>query len=156
MRQEHTKVVVSVIERSQRDIKKEYDGAEIEWDVADKQLLDWDPYFQKGKRLQLNLLFSFTEPSSQSAGRSARRGDKRGSTSASSRMLAERDQEIATEQEETGRPPTWHNVYAFMRCPTSCESGPYCWIDSEGSHHRMKPEYFGIFELYVAQHGGDA
>jgi hypothetical protein len=73
--------------------------------MADKQLLDWSPYFQKGKRLRVNLSFNFMEANAQSASRSARRGDKRGRTSAIDRMLAERDRQLEKEREETGREP---------------------------------------------------
>ncbi|KIW22004.1 uncharacterized protein PV07_12589 [Cladophialophora immunda] len=153
LRHEHTAVVVSVTERSQRDLSKEYEGTEIDWAVANNQLLDWSPHFQKGKKLRVNLSFNFVEQNAQSASRSARRGDKRGRKSASSGMLADRDREIAAEQDATGEPPVWPDLYAFMRCPTFCEAGPHCWIDSEGNHHRMKAEYFKRLEEHVARHG---
>jgi hypothetical protein len=153
VRHNDTTVAVSVTERSERYLTMEFDGTEIDWVVADKRLLDWSPYFQKGKRLRVNISFNFVEPNSESASRSARRGDKRGSTSASSRMLAERDRQLETEREVTGRQPIWKDVYAFMRCPkTSCDSAPHCWIDSDGKHYRMNAKHLQTLVEHVAQH----
>ena len=91
--------------------------------VADQQLLDWSPYFVKGKKLRVNLSFNYVENNSQSASRSARRGDKRGRTSTTSRMLEDRCRELEMERGETGRPTIWDEVHKFMRCPKrqSCE-----------------------------------
>ncbi|KIW21716.1 hypothetical protein, variant [Cladophialophora immunda] len=58
-RHEHTAVVVSVTERSQRDLSKEYEGTEMDWAVANKQLLDGSSHFQRGKKLRVNLSFHF-------------------------------------------------------------------------------------------------
>lgn len=153
LRHHRTKVVITVSGRSQPDFTTEYNGTEIKWTVLDKQLLERSPYFQKGKKVLVKLFFNHVEADSQSVSRSTRNVDKRGRTSASSRMLGERDRDIATEQEVLGRRPIWPDMYAFMRCSKSCELGPHCWVDSEGNHHKMTREYFRIFEAHIAEHG---
>lgn len=102
----------------------------------------------------MKITFNYVEHNPQSASRSAKRGDKRGATSASSRMLAEREQDIATEQGASGQPPRWPGMYAFMRCrKQSCDLGPHCWVDSNGKHHKMRSAHFNMLETHVAQHG---
>lgn len=112
----HTTVVVSVTERLVRPITKEFDEGEMDWASTDDQLIDWSPYFQRGKTLRVNLSFNYVEDTPQSASRAARRGEKRGRTSASNRMRAERVRQLEAEREATGLHPKWADVYAFMRC----------------------------------------
>jgi hypothetical protein len=69
-------------------------------------------------------------------------------------MRAERERELETEREETGLEPLWPGAYAFMRCQKqSCESGPHCWVDSEGKHYKMYTGHLRRLEEYVAEHG---
>jgi len=82
--------LVTVTERSQRDLTKRFDQTKIHWAVVEKQLLAWGQYFQKSKKLRVNLSFNYVEAGTQSASSFARRGDKRGSTSATRCMLAQR------------------------------------------------------------------
>jgi hypothetical protein len=150
----NTAVGVCVSQRSQPPLNKQYDEAEIERADIEDRLLECRPYFQKGKRMWVNISFNFVEPNPQSASRSARRGDKRVSTTATGRMLVERDQEIITVQRESGRPPIWPGMYAFMRClKQSCDFGPHCWVDSDGKHHKMRDAHLKFLEAHIAQHG---
>lgn len=50
-------------------------------------------------------------------------------------MLAGREAQIEEEEAATGRPSVWASVYRLMRCPGSCSSGPYCWVDPHGKKH---------------------
>lgn len=90
MRSDDTSVVVSVTERSQRDLTKRFNQTKIDWAVVEKQLRGWGQYLQKGKKLRLNLSFNYVE-ATRPVTSAARSGDKRGSTSATRRMLAQRD-----------------------------------------------------------------
>jgi hypothetical protein len=45
-----TNVVVSVTERSERDLAKRYDDAEIDWSVVEKRLVICGELFCAGKR----------------------------------------------------------------------------------------------------------
>ncbi|CZT13844.1 uncharacterized protein RAG0_17336 [Rhynchosporium agropyri] len=50
-RPDGTNVVVSVTERSERDLTKRFDETDIDWPVVEKQLLAWGELFRAGKKL---------------------------------------------------------------------------------------------------------
>ena len=82
-------MVVSVTERSQRDLTKRFDETEIDWAIVEKQLVAWEQYFRKGKKLRIGISFNYVETAPQSASGSSKKGDKRGPMSTTQRMLAE-------------------------------------------------------------------
>jgi hypothetical protein len=88
-----TSVVASVNDRSERDLTKRFDDMDIEWSVVERQLIRWGELFRSGKKLRVDLSFNYIElaPTSSAA---RNRGDKRGS-SATQRMLTDRDSEDA-------------------------------------------------------------
>lgn len=129
-----TSVIVSVNDRSERDLTKRFDNMNIEWPVVERQLIRWGELFRAGKRLRVDLSFNYIDASSQLAS-TANRGNKRGS-SATQRMLADRTTYIGDEQETSGGPSVWQEVYALMRCPgPPCSLGPHCWRDPFGKRH---------------------
>lgn len=155
VRFEDTEVIVSVSERSKRPLTTRFEEDKIVWDKVEKRLLDWGQYFQKGKELRMNLSFNHVEAQSRSSSWSTKRGDKRGRTSASSRMLAERDRQLDAEEEELGQPALWPQVYVYMRCPgPACDRGPHCWIDPDGKkHYPMRAPHLRCLIEHVARHG---
>ncbi|EMR89256.1 hypothetical protein BcDW1_2127 [Botrytis cinerea BcDW1] len=52
VKSEDTKVVVSVTERSQRDLTKRFDETDIDWGVIERQLIKWAELFCAGHELQ--------------------------------------------------------------------------------------------------------
>ncbi|KAH8588256.1 hypothetical protein B0O99DRAFT_373214 [Bisporella sp. PMI_857] len=88
LKSEDTNVVVSVTERSERDLTKRFDDTTIDWAIIEKQLLAWSEWYQAGKKLRVSLSFNYVD-TSQSSTTSLGRVDKRGSTSTTRQMLAE-------------------------------------------------------------------
>jgi hypothetical protein len=83
-------VIISVAERSQRDLTKRFDDTEIDWSIVEKQLVAWGELFRAGKKLRVDLSFNYVETGQQSARFSSRKRDKRGSSLITDRMLTER------------------------------------------------------------------
>jgi hypothetical protein len=129
-----TSVVVSVNDRSERDLTKRFDNMNIDWPVVERQLIRYGELFRASKRLRVDLSFNYIDASAQLAS-TANRGNKRGS-STTQRMLADRTTYIDDEQETSGSPSVWQEVYALMRCPgPPCNLGPHCWRDPFGKRH---------------------
>jgi hypothetical protein len=65
VRPDNTNVVVSVTERSERDLTKQFDETEIDWLVVEKQLRAWGELFRIGKKLRVDLSFNYLETGQQ-------------------------------------------------------------------------------------------
>jgi hypothetical protein len=151
VRSDDTTVVVSVTQRSQRDLTKRFNETKINWTIVERQLRTWAQYFQKGKKLRLNLSFNYVE-ATRPATRALGRVDKRGSTSATRLMLSQRDLHLDAEEEASGQPAVWQKVYTLMRCTGPCDRGPHCWIDPDGKkHYRLRAPHMRRLIEYVAK-----
>lgn len=135
VRSEDTNVVISVTERSQRDLAKRFEDTNVDWSVVERQVVSWSDFFRAGKKLRVYISFNYVE-TSQPLATSSRKTGKRGASSTTQQMLAERDTQLEAERESSGQPSIWRDVYELMRCPQrSCNSGPHCWRDPLGKKH---------------------
>jgi hypothetical protein len=56
-----TSIVVSVNDRSQRNLTKRYNNLDIDWTTVENQLLRWGELFRRGKKLRLSITFNYVE-----------------------------------------------------------------------------------------------
>jgi hypothetical protein len=136
IRPDDSNVVVSVNERSERDLIRRFDEVQVDWVVVEKQLLSWGELLRAGKKLRVDISFNYVETQDSLPAGASGRG------LATQRMLAERAAQLDTE-EASGGPSTWRNVYALMRCPGApCDLGPHYWRDPDGKkHYPLKAHY---------------
>lgn len=80
------------------------------------------------------------------------RGNKRGS-SATQRMLANHASQLDAEQETSGNPSIWREVYALIRCPgPPCNLGPHCWRDPfSKKHYKLRAHHLKALIEFVQQ-----
>jgi hypothetical protein len=97
---DETIVVVSVTDRTERDINKRFDDLDIDWKVLEKQLEIWSPLLRVGKRLRIDISFKYRETGNIAVA-STQQSTKRG---CSQYMLAERAMQLDAEEDTTGQP----------------------------------------------------
>lgn len=136
VRSEGTAVTVSVNDKTLKDFEKFYNSTDINWEPVEKQLRKWSNLLRMGKKIRILIAFNYGHDDDQLRPTS-RRIEKRGRVSATSRMLAEREEHINAEEETTGRPSTWSLVYDRMRCVIrSCPlKSDWCWEDPKDKKH---------------------
>tara|TARA_R110002003_G_scaffold3054_1_gene24790 strand:- start:2337 stop:3023 length:687 start_codon:yes stop_codon:yes gene_type:complete len=124
---------------------------DVDWSIIERQLIRWGEFLRAGKRLRVDLSFNYIDASLQPTS-SANRGNKRGS-SATQRMLADRTSQLEAEQETSGSPSAWQEVYALLRCPgPPCNLGPHCWRDPFGKkHHKLRTHHLKALVELVQQ-----
>lgn len=132
VRPDDTNIVVSVTERSERDLTKRFDDTDTDWSIVEKQLVHWGERFRAGKKLRVDITFGYIETGPEPSGSSKKIG-KRGRSSATQQMLAERADFLNTDDESPEQSSVWRDVYNLMRCPgPPCHLGPHCWRDPVG------------------------
>jgi hypothetical protein len=147
-------VVVSVTDRLERDLTKRFDERDIDWFLVEKQFVTWGESFRAGKRLRVDVSFNYVEVGQQ-APVATRRAGKRGGSSATQQMLAERDSQLDAEEGEARAPSVWQDVYNLMRCPgPPCSLGPHCWRDPDGKkHYKLRTHQLKGLIRHVQQGG---
>ncbi|CAI7656173.1 unnamed protein product [Penicillium palitans] len=88
VRSDDTSIVVSINDRKQHDLKKRFNGLNIDWSAVEKQLLAWGKFY--------------TSEDDHSPRSVTGRTDKRGRSSVTKKMLNERDEQLDAEQHITG------------------------------------------------------
>ena len=151
VRCDDTTVIASVAHRSKRDLTKRFDNIDIDWSVVEKQMIGWGELFRSGRKLRVTVSFNYIDSHPQSTG-TTKRGAKRGS-SATQRMLADRTAQLDAEEDNSGEPSIWRDVYAVMRCPgPPCDKGPHCFRDPFGKkHYPLRTHHLRALVNFVEQ-----
>ncbi|KAI8716789.1 hypothetical protein NCS52_00973300 [Fusarium sp. LHS14.1] len=97
-----TTVVVSVEKRSERNMRKRFDGLIVDWKTIEDKLRSWAPLFRERNKLRIYISFVYKEIIQPAAATTRSRG--RGATG---RQLVARDQPLADQEEATGSRPVW-------------------------------------------------
>lgn len=132
VRANNTNVAVSVTDRKERDLNKQFDETDVDWSVVEKQLMAWSDLFATGKKLRVNVCIHYVENGVSHGMANPRARNTNTGRSATQHMLAERAAQLDAEEGATGQPSAWRIAYAETRCPgpPNCDIGPYCWYDS--------------------------
>ncbi|KAL2811012.1 hypothetical protein BDW59DRAFT_179413 [Aspergillus cavernicola] len=138
VRLDDTTIVVSVNDRSQRDLTNRFEKTNIAWAAINKQILLWQDLLQQPKKmLTLSISINYIEDTNPPA----RKTDKRGASSIDA-------------EGSSGQPSVWRDVYRKMRCPgPPCQhEGQYCWQDPGGKkHYKLRTHHLRTLVKYVEQ-----
>ena len=122
----------------------------------EKQLRKWSNLLRIGRKLTIEIAFTYREDDDGNSMLPSRRVEKRGRVSATSRMLAEREAYIEAEKETTGQTSTWSRLYELMRCDVrSCPlKSDWCWEDpKDKKHYKLRTPHLERLIDYVDEGG---
>jgi hypothetical protein len=135
-----TIITVLTTDRTKRKLTKLFDNTDIIWTAIERQLLIWSDLLFRGKELTLKISFNCVDDrhSSPAVGR---KGEKRGKSSVTSKMLDEQDARLDAEDNASGERRIWRSVYNMVRCDSStCPMAPTAgWIRWAKSIIHLKP-----------------
>ncbi|KAJ5471943.1 hypothetical protein N7539_008512 [Penicillium diatomitis] len=106
---DNTIITVLTSDRTKRKLTKRFDDTDIIWTAIEKQLVMWSDVLFQGKELTLKISFNYIDDR-HSSPTSSRKGEKRGKSSVTKRMLNERDAQLNTEENTSGEKPIWRSV----------------------------------------------
>lgn len=118
-----TVITVLTTDRTKRNLVKRFDDTEITWTAIEKQLLMWSDLLTRGKELTLKISFNYVDDRRPSSA-AGRKGEKRGKSSVTSRMLDECDARLDAEENASGEKPAWHLKYGAMRLSNMSSRAP--------------------------------
>jgi hypothetical protein len=129
----NTVVVVSVNQRAERDITKEFLGLDVDWSIIGKKLESWACYFGEGKRLLVKVTFRFRPRNTPPRAGSASGGRPSATRRMRYRQALQRDAEVHANAQAAH----WRTVYSILRCPgRPCQNSQgWCWRDPHGGKH---------------------
>ncbi|PGH16822.1 hypothetical protein AJ79_01466 [Helicocarpus griseus UAMH5409] len=139
-------------------INHRVEARETEQDLVvapmERQLCKWSNLIRMGKKPTVSISFKYMRDDDCPTHVSKKVG-KRNTSSATRRMLAERDAQIDAEEESSGQPSTWRHVYNLMRCSVpSCHYGQWCWQDpKQRKHYKLRTTHLTSLIKHVDDGG---
>ena len=125
LKSEDIKVVMTVLrQRLESPVTRNFEETNIDWSIVETQLRNWGHLFLAGKKLRVTISFNYNYVETSQSSAVSRGIIQRGS--ATRRRLTELSTQLDMEEELTGRPAIWKDVYEIMRCPGApCDKGPH-------------------------------
>ena len=114
-------VIVSVTDRGEQDLVKQFESLNIRWLAIENQLQAWSESLRNGKKLRVKILCNFVDYSSAQA--TSHTGTV-GRQSATARQLTQLDPETSSQK-----------VLRLFSCDDG-NCGPYCFNDPDTKKHR--------------------
>jgi hypothetical protein len=154
LKSEDTKIVMTVTQqRSESPLTKSFDEINIDWSVVETQLITWGYLFLAGKKLRVTISFNYNFVETGQPSATSR--NLRHRSSITQRMLTELNTQLNTDEELTGQPATWREVYKTMQYPGApCDKGPHCWSDPVGKkHYPLRPRHLKSLIRFVEEGG---
>jgi hypothetical protein len=153
---ESTTIKVWVKDKSQFPLEIFYpsNATDIDWSPVQAQLCKWSNLVRVGKKPIITIAFKYQQIDDPVS--STSKGKKRRRVTATTTMLAEREADIAAEEEMSGRPCSWNLVYELMRCDVrSCQlNSDWCWEDpQDGKHYKLREPHIERLIDYVDNDG---
>lgn len=99
-----TVITVLTSDRTKRKLTKRFNDTDIIWTAIEKQLVMWSDVLFRGKELTPKISFNYINDR-RSSPTCSRKGEKRGKSSVTKRILNERDTQLNTEENASSEKP---------------------------------------------------